>query len=61
MKQYICDNIIINLRNDNIVYLEILDRFSCQLTFTEYENIVNSYEYIKEMRDIKIISRGCSK
>ena len=57
MNTYIKDNLKVELDNNNDVFIEITDEIldeniKMALSYDEYRNIAESFEYIEEMRKI---------
>ena len=57
MNTYIKDNLKVELDNNNEIFIEITDEIldeniKMALTYDEYRNIAESFEYVKEMRKI---------
>ena len=57
MNTYIKDNLKVELDNNNEIFIEITDKIldeniKMALSYEEYRNIAESFEYIEEMRKI---------
>ena len=57
MNTYIKDNLKVKLDNNNEIFIEITDEIldeniKMALSYDEYRNIAESFEYIEEMRKI---------